>query len=600
MTGYKIEFDKLPRQERLPSPVCSSAVIEKLMDSEVIRLMSLGAVGLSEHEAGEFISNIFPVPKPNGKIRLILNLKKLNEFVSYQHFKMEHLDYVTDLLFRDDYLASIDLSDAYFSVPVHPDDWRYLKFYWKGSLFSFRCLVFGLSSSPRIFTRLCKPILAYLRGTCHIRCSMYIDDVIIVNKHSTGLTEHLKVVCDLLGNLGFRVNWEKSVFQPKRVIKHLGFELSSACLTLGLPTEKCENLKALCSDAISAAKHIKIRQVAKLVGTLNAYATATLWGRLFIREIEKEMNLYLSKNGRNFEQFMSLSEGASDCIKWWLSSEIKIPRFFGHRKFDLVMESDASRLGWGGHCGGLTAGGRWQLYEQTKHINFLELKAFWLCLRSFVGDRSCINIQAKLDNTCAIHYLQSQGGVVADLNKLAKEIWLWCKARQIWIEASYIAGSLNVIADSKSRIFNDNTEWSLCKETFEKLCCIFGRPDIDLFASRLNFKVKKYMSCEPDPSSLAVNALLQDWSEYKLGYCFPPFNLIGKVLNKCWHDKAELLLVAPNWETQPWFPLIHDLLVDKIDIEMHKGTVGLPFNESKVHPIWNRLSLVAFRLSGKK
>jgi hypothetical protein len=312
------------------------------------------------------------------------------------------------------------------------------------------------------------------------------------------------------------------------------------------------------------------------------------------------MNLALLKNGRNFEGSMGLSKNAISCINWWLSPEVDIPRFFGHRVFDLTLESDASRLGWGGHCDTQVAGGRWDTLEQSRHINWLELKAFHLCLLSFAGNLSGVNIRAKLDNTCAIHYIQAQGGVVQDLNDLAREIWLWCKSRSIWIEAGYIPTSVNVIADSKSRVFSNSTEWSLCPKVFDTICHQFQVPDVDLFASRLNFKVKRYVACEPDPFCFAVDAFQLDWSTLGLCYCFPPFNLISKVLNKCIHDKAELLIVVPNWETQAWYPVLHDLVVDHIRLPVHRKTVGLPFEPDKEHPIWNRLSLICFRLSGRK
>ena len=163
----------------LPKSVCCSVELSNLMDLEIKRLLSLGAIVVSEHEPGEFISEVFPVPKPNGNIRLILNLKALNKFVTYEHFKMEHLDYVTDLVFKNDVMASIDRSDAYFSVPIHPSHWRYLKFQWRGRLLAYKVLVFGLTCSPRVFTRICKPILARLRGVHHIRCSMFIETILL-------------------------------------------------------------------------------------------------------------------------------------------------------------------------------------------------------------------------------------------------------------------------------------------------------------------------------------------------------------------------------------------------------------------------------------
>ena len=73
----------------------------------------------SVSEPGEFISNLFIVPKPNGKYRPVINLRHLKKFVHYDHFKQETFKVVLDLLQRNDFLTSIDLTDAYFSISVH-------------------------------------------------------------------------------------------------------------------------------------------------------------------------------------------------------------------------------------------------------------------------------------------------------------------------------------------------------------------------------------------------------------------------------------------------------------------------------------------------
>ena len=63
---------------------------------------------------------------------------------------------------------------------------------------------------------------------------------------------------------------------------------------------------------------------------------------------------------------------------------------------------------------------------------------------------------------------------------------LWCKERDIWLSACFIAGKDNVKADALSREFNSNLEWSLNDHIFAYLCTVYGQPDIVLFASRLN------------------------------------------------------------------------------------------------------------------
>ena len=60
---------------------------------------------------------------------MILNLKRLNKFVDYKHFKMESLQNVLYLIRQGVYMASIDLKDAFYSAPVHKNHQDYLTFF---------------------------------------------------------------------------------------------------------------------------------------------------------------------------------------------------------------------------------------------------------------------------------------------------------------------------------------------------------------------------------------------------------------------------------------------------------------------------------------
>ena len=87
--------------------------------------------------------------KKNGKFRPVLNLTKLNEFIQYHHFKQEHFSLVITAIERNAYFVSVDLTDAYFSISIHKEHRKYLKFFWKDTLYEFNCLCLGVSSAPR-------------------------------------------------------------------------------------------------------------------------------------------------------------------------------------------------------------------------------------------------------------------------------------------------------------------------------------------------------------------------------------------------------------------------------------------------------------------
>ena len=63
----------------------------------------------------------FLVEKKDRRQRPVINLKGLNKFVKMEHFKMEGLHLLPDLLQQGDWMAKMHLKDAYLQVPIHPD-----------------------------------------------------------------------------------------------------------------------------------------------------------------------------------------------------------------------------------------------------------------------------------------------------------------------------------------------------------------------------------------------------------------------------------------------------------------------------------------------
>ena len=105
------------------------------------------------------------VSKKNGGHGPVINLKSLNNFLPYQYFKMEAVHLVKDLLQQNDYMSKTNLKDVYFCIPLHRRALpTFIRFQWKGSLYEFLCLCFGLGPAPRIFTKLMEiPIAVLLR-----------------------------------------------------------------------------------------------------------------------------------------------------------------------------------------------------------------------------------------------------------------------------------------------------------------------------------------------------------------------------------------------------------------------------------------------------
>ena len=207
----------------------------------------------TEHSPEEFISNIFIRDKKDGSHRLILNLVELNPFIAYHHFKMDTIESVINMMRANCFMASVDLAKAYYSIPVVTAHRRFLRFDWQDVLYQFNVLPNGLSSAPRVFTKILKPVYAYLRQRGHI-VSGYIDDSFIMSNSFDSCVDSVDCTAILLTSLGFCINVSKSVTCPSQELEHLGFVLNSVDMTVSLPTRKVDNLIRKCKHALNAVR----------------------------------------------------------------------------------------------------------------------------------------------------------------------------------------------------------------------------------------------------------------------------------------------------------------------------------------------------------
>ena len=95
------------------------------------KLIQKGVIMKVKYSPGQIASAIFLLPKKDGTFRLILNLKRFNEFVTHHHFKMDSLQAIIKLVTPNCFMASTDMKDAYYSIPVKNEDRKYLRFKWE-------------------------------------------------------------------------------------------------------------------------------------------------------------------------------------------------------------------------------------------------------------------------------------------------------------------------------------------------------------------------------------------------------------------------------------------------------------------------------------
>ncbi|KAM9950946.1 hypothetical protein ACTFIT_005027, partial [Dictyostelium discoideum] len=174
-----------------------------------------------------FYSNVFTVPKPGTNLhRPVLDLKRLNTYINNQSFKMEGIKNLPSMVKQGYYKVKLDIKKAYLHVLVDPQYRDLFRFVWKGSHYRWKTMPFGLSTAPRIFKMLLRPVLRMLRDI-NVSVIAYLDDLLIVGSTKEECLSNIKKTMDLLVKLGFKLNLEKSVLEPTQSITFLGLQIDS-------------------------------------------------------------------------------------------------------------------------------------------------------------------------------------------------------------------------------------------------------------------------------------------------------------------------------------------------------------------------------------
>ena len=117
-------------------PLSSSKILT--VDKEICKLLRKKVIVETSGCEGDVVSPVFTRLKKDGSHRMILSLKQLNSFVVYQHFKMEDFENALDLINPNVWMASVDLKDAFFFIPVNLEYQTYFKFYWEVKYYQFQ------------------------------------------------------------------------------------------------------------------------------------------------------------------------------------------------------------------------------------------------------------------------------------------------------------------------------------------------------------------------------------------------------------------------------------------------------------------------------
>lgn len=583
--GYRLQFTRTPIPWHLPRQTRTREDQEEV-NFAVKKFLKAGII---EHchdpRARDHLSPFFTL-KEATKNRPILDCRRINQCIQVNHFKMEGVPALRDLIESNDYMVKIDLKDAYTVIPIHRDSRRFLVFENEGIVYQYKSLNFGLNVAPRIFSKILRYAIEPLREQ-GIRLVYYLDDICILHQDSSLLQDTAKRVILHLESLGFIINSAKSVLTPSHIQDYLGFQFNTKKMEIKVPDAKIKNLRLRLKQTFHLVSR-SCRWVAGLMGKITAMIPAVKEALLHIRYLQRDLARSLTRNHHNWDAQFEWSPQSREEIRWWQQS-ITWKNGLPIRKLPLktpaiTIHTDSSETGWGVSSPLMETYGFWTEEEKRWSINVRELLAIFFALKLHGPRFQNKTLRIFTDNRTSIKYTTKEGGTASPiLQDTAVRIQEICNQYHLTVIYQHIQGVKNVEADRLSRQKIPLYERALPSWIFKELQQSWGPLTLDTFATRQNKKVRKYYSYLPDPEAIAIDAFQQRWP--KTGsYCYPPWKLIPRVLELIKAQKLkQVVLVTPWWPSQFWYPMI---------LQMRHLAAPVTYQHQSVH-------LVAWRLSGR-
>ena len=553
-------------------------------------LIAKGAVELVPLPSPGFYSRLFVVWKTSGSWRPVIDLSHLNRFVDVSHFQMETIQSVC----QGDWMASIDLKEAYLQVPVHPASRHFLRFVFHGSVYQFKALCFGLSTAPQVFTRVMAPVSAILHSL-GIRMRRYLDDWLVQSssRESPEGSSDCPPPVSRIGDCHQSLEVQPRTFPGSTVSRgrhrlHLfqGFSISGTRRKAAVNSRRISILRLAYRELMAIASRRAFFAGSPRSWRPTADAVPPALSPSFL-EPSGSGGSNLRVDGVSSRSPV-VAPSPSSLSRRVSAPSVSRPSLLVRRlRRGLGRPSRLSgRFGPVGRPSG-------SVVYQRQGTASCSAGTVPVPVSSPGSHGGCLLRQHHGGS------LPSQGGwhQVSSPQQLGSGDLTWTESLSIRLAPQFLPGSNNVLADALSRPHQlPHTEWSLNMTVFLSLRRLWP-VQIDLFATSANHRCSIYFSPFRDPRSAGTDAFLQSWDGLQ-AYAFPPVAVIPRVLAKLRASSGtELTLVAPHWAQRPWFSdLVQLSLAPPVILPSRPDLLRLP-RSRHLYPDLRRLRLHAWQLS---
>jgi hypothetical protein len=444
----------------------------------------------------------------DGKTRVIVDMTAsgVNGNLHNPHFSMPSVESALKVIRPGDWLGKIDLTDAFLTYPLCPEDHTLFGIQDPVSLkfWVYTCLPFGNSNSPYKFVTYTGYLLDALArcGLDDLIC--FMDDFAIRGSSQFECELRMKVLLRFFRRMNIPVKHAKTLM-PSRRMDFLGIIFDTVACTLELTPAKLASMRALVDTALAhydSGSPVSGTFLHSLTGKLSFCGSVVRAGRTYIRRLWDLSSVLVGKRRRACASFsLAITAPAAADLRWWAKAlathtGVRLWHPLGTEFFSLWRpgtslpaeaartQTDACGFGWGLRCGSEFRRGRWSPAQMRMSINWKELMTIQIACQwngpYWVGKR----VLLETDNTTAAGYANRGYGRRQQLSDIGRRIKQLEARFGFELLVVHLPGALNVIADglSRFRIATSTQEWQLDPAVFASLDAEFGPHWADLMS----------------------------------------------------------------------------------------------------------------------